>query len=762
MNKNKIINKIEILKKKIKKWNYLYYFKNEPIVSDQVYDSHYKELCELEKKYPDLMTEDSPTKTVGYLNSKTFSKIKHEVPMFSLSNAFSKKDLIDFDQRIKKITEGKNKYFCEYKIDGLSVSLIFKNFKFFSASTRGDGKIGENITKNIFEIKSISKLLKQTFKFKNFELRGEVFINKKEFFNLNKDIFEKQKEELKNLIIKKHNKEKNIVVFFKKNFNIEENILYLMETNFEEELDSFEKNKIFIFDVFCSKKKIIYLIEEYKKINIEIIDIFENKLKVKIKHIFSKNKFVNPRNAASGSLRQLDVKVTKERKLSVLFYYLNQKEIEINTQKKVIEEIQNLGFPIELDSKICLNIEEVFNFIDNKKEKEFEVDGIVIKTNEKKYYKEIGKTSKYFNHSIAYKFPEKIIETKLLDIFPTVGRTGKIIYNAKLQQVFLDGTIVRAAILHNKEYIKKLDIRINDVVKVKKAGNIIPKIMGFNKLFRKKNYIKWEEIKYCFSCKTKLIIFDEKIDQYCLNENCEEKMIQVLIHFVSRNVMNISGISEKIIRSFWKLNILKTQIDFYKLKNKKEYLLNLIKTKKLINWGEKSIDNLLDSIEVSKLNKWDKLLFGLNIKYVGKNVSKILTNYFKTIDKLIIAKKEELEKIKGIGPSVINSIFSFFLIKKNVEIIEEFKNLGLNFNEIISEEKKGFFKNKKIAITGIFNISRKVIVNKLEEQGAIFVGSVSSLTDYLFVGKNPGNKINKIKKTKTKILNEEEILEMLK
>lgn len=660
-----IEKKIKELREKINKWNEEYYLNDKPSVDDAIYDQAMNELILLEKKYPDLITKDSPTQKVGNILKKTtFKKEEHNIePMLSLKNAFNEGDILHFDNQIRKENIENFSYCVEPKIDGLSISLSYKDGKLIRALTRGDGKIGENVTQNIYEIKSIPKKIDLK---DEIEVRGEIYIS----------------------------------------------------------LESFEE---------INRKRIL-VNKEYEKQGRKTLELF-----------------ANPRNAAAGTLRQLNSNIVKERKLDAFFFFLlfKDKTKGKETQEKNMNLLKKLGFVVNPHFKIVHDvnkimdaIKEISNLRDNLK---YEIDGIVIKLNEIFNYENLGVTSKFPKWAIAYKFPTEIKETKLLKIFPTIGRTGRVTYNAQLEKITLLGSNVQKATLHNANYIKDLNINEGDYVLVKKAGDIIPKVIGLSQTKEKVNNKEWEEAKYCPSCGSKLKIFDGEVDQYCININCPDRILESFIHFVSKKAMNIEGLSIKQIEKFRDLNWIKKISDIYDLKNHREELL------KMEGYKEKAVNNLLSSIENSKKQNLNNVLFSLGIRHIGEKTSFDLARKYKDLEIIKNLKYEDLLNDDDFGEVKSSSIINFFENKQNLEIIQILEKSGINFKYKESNmNKDNFFYNKKVLITGtIKGANRNEIKKIFISYGAIPVNTVTKDLDYLIAGENASNnKLDKISKDK--------------
>ena len=646
---------IKSINDKLNKWAKEYYEEDKPSVSDAQYDALYKELVELEKKHPQFILEDSITKRVGYLKNTKFEKVKHKFPMLSLSNAFNKDDLIKFNKQIRDQLHTSNdiEYVLEYKIDGLSISLIYENGKLIKGITRGDGVVGEDVTHNILTIKDIPKEIK----YKNYlEVRGEIFISNSTF---------------KQLINEGHN-------------------------------------------------------------------------------------FANPRNAAAGTIRQLDSNIAKERKLSSFIYSIpNPIEHNLNSHSESLKFLESNNFSINKNFIHCKNIDEVLNAIDKLTKKrdsqDYEIDGIVTKVNNIKLWEDIGYTSKFPKYMIAYKFPEEVSQTQLLDIFPTIGRTGRVTYNAKLSPVRLAGTTVSAATLHNADYILENDINIGDVVNVKKAGEIIPKVLS---VFKKKNNTKWNEATVCPSCNFKLIRYDSEVDQYCVNPRCIDINIAKLNHFVSREAMDIEGLSIETIRTFYSESLLTNFVSIYKLSNHKEQILAMP------GFKDKSVNNMLSAIEKSKTNDLSKFIFALGIRHVGKKNSRILSKRFSSLSTIMDTNEDSIMQIRDLGPKAATSLISFFKDEENKKEIKELLDLGLKLKE---EEKMNskIFEGKTFVITGTLSKSRNEFENIIELNSGNISSSVTSKTSYVLVGENPGSKLDKAKNLNIPILKEEQFKNLL-
>lgn len=628
----------------LNKANVEYYVNDNPTLSDNEYDSLMDELIKLEEKYPQLKQSNSPTTKVGNEVIAAFNKVTHPTPMFSLADVFNEDEVRDFDAKVRKEVSNPE-YVCELKMDGLAVSLIYKDGKFVSAATRGNGVIGEDITHNVRTIKKLPLTLHKKV---DLEVRGEIYMNKKVFNELN----EKRKQENLNL-------------------------------------------------------------------------------------------FQNPRNAAAGSIRQLDSSITKERQLDIVLYHLPNTTLKKHSE--TIELLKECGLPTNPNNKICKNIDEIMDYIHywtkHRPELPYEIDGIVIKVNDLAMQKTLGYTVKYPKWAVAYKFPAETVITRLDDIVCTVGRTGQITPNAVLEPIKVAGSTIRRATLHNYQYISDKDLRIGDYVYLHKAGDVIPEVVGPARERRVNELEPYVMIDKCPICGAKLEESASKIDLYCPNEHCSARKVNSLIHFISRGCMNIDGLGESIVEDFYNMGIIKDITDIYRLKDKKEELIELE------GFGSKSVSNLLISIENSKNNSLENLLNGLGINGIGAKTAKILAKRYETMDNLMNASSEELEQIKDIGSTLSNNISNYFDNPKNRILIHELKDIGINMEykgeKIIQD---GAFTNKKFVLTGTISfLSRDELKKIIEDRGGEVSGSVSKKTDAVIAGENPGSKYDKAK-----------------
>ena len=656
--------RVEELTKLLNQYNKEYYVLDKPSVSDREYDRLMQELIELEAQYPELKSSTSPTVRVGGAILEGFNKVQHEKPMLSLGNAFNEGDLRDFDARIRKVSPNIS-YVCELKIDGLAVTLHYRDGKFVKGATRGDGVVGEDISENLKTIQTIP--LHIPYK-DPLEVRGEVYMSKATLDKLNKQRAEKG-EEL----------------------------------------------------------------------------------------------FANPRNAAAGSLRQLDSRIAAKRELAMFCYAVpSAEELGCQTHDESLQKIEELGFNVNPNREVCDSIDGVLAYIEkwstNRFDLPYEIDGIVIKVNQLNEQQKLGSTVKSPRWAIAYKFPAEEVETILKDIIFTVGRTGMVTPNAVLEPVRVAGTRVSRATLHNEDYIKERDIRIKDRVIIRKAGEIIPEVVKPVIDARHGDEAPFEMIQDCPRCASELIREAGEADYYCLNIDCPARIVEGLCHFVSRDAMNIDGLGVKVVEQLYDNQLIENVADIYKLQ--KEQLLPLERM------GEKKVTNLLTAIENSKQNSLERLLFGLGVRHVGSKTAKVLAAHFETIDALMQATFDDFKGIAEIGDVIANSIVHYFTQDANVQLINELKALGLNMSytgvKVSTANEANEFYGKTVVLTGtLATLSRKEAGVKLEALGAKVSGSVSAKTDFLVAGEKSGSKLKKAQELGVTVIDEEMMLKML-
>lgn len=623
---------------------YEYYVLDQPSKSDQEYDRYYQELVALEDEFPQYRDPNSITQRVGGVVLDAFTKVEHKRTMLSLGNAFNLEDLHAFDERVREVVPNA-RYVVELKIDGLAMSLIYRDGRFVQALTRGDGVVGEDVTHNVKTIPSIPMHIPLQGEV---EVRGEVYMPNASFQMLNEE------------------REKNGEVLF-----------------------------------------------------------------------------ANPRNAAAGSIRQLDSSVAAKRKLDAFWYYfVNAQEYDIHSHEEALQKMSEMHLRVNPLRKVCERIDEVWQFIEEITEQRndlpYAIDGMVIKVDDLDAQNRLGSTVKVPRWAIAYKFPAEEVITKLLDIVVTVGRTGRITPNAVLEPVRVAGTTVSAAQLHNEDMIKEKDIRIHDDVVVRKAGDIIPEVV--RPLLERRNDTQavYHFPTHCPICGSELVRFPEEAAHYCINQDCPARVVESMIHFASRDAMDIDTLGDKKVEFFHKQGFLNTIEDIYCLKEHRQELIDLE------GFKEKSVDKLLDAIEDSKQNPLEDLIYGLGIRQVGKKAAKVLAKHFLSMDALMAANEEELVAIKDIGQITAESITAFFHEPKNMELIAHLKGYGLRMDTEAEQIQESSFSGKTIVLTGtLTQMTRNDAKALLESLGANVSGSVSKKTDLVIYGEAAGSKLTK-------------------
>lgn len=653
-----IEKRIQELTEIINKANHDYYTLDNPTITDQEYDRYMEELQRLEEEYPQYKKIDSPTQRVGSEVISEFKKVTHEIPMLSLGDIFNEDEIIEFDEKVKKVVPNP-KYVAELKIDGLSVSLLYKNGELVRAATRGDGVVGEDITHNAKTIKDIPLKIKQPI---DIEVRGEIYMSKASF----------------------------------------------------------------------------------KKLN-------ENGAN-----------FANPRNAAAGSVRQLDSKVAASRNLSNFIYHLpDPEDYDIHTHYDALNFMKELGFTVSPNNRKVNNIDELMDYINywtkERPNLPYEIDGIVIKVNDLNDQKKLGYTARCPKWAIAYKFPAEEVLTKVRDIIFTVGRTGQVTPSAILEPVRVMGSLISKATLHNEDYVVSKDIRVGDTVSIKKAGDVIPEVVRSLPERRVGTEKKFEMIKNCPMCGSSLIRKDDESAYYCMNEHCPARWQEKLIHYTSRHALNIEGFGDRIIEDFYNLGFIKTYEDFYTLDKHKEDLMELE------GYGSKKVNNLLTEIENSKNLSLERLLFGLSIRHVGQKTADILARNFKNIDNLMNASVEDIAAVKDIGMTIAKSVVKFFEDERNKELIAYLKDFGVNMYYLKeTSEEETLFTGKTFVLTGsLERFTRDEARERIEALGGTVSSSVSRKTDVVVAGSEAGSKLTKAEELGITIWNEEEFINNL-
>ena len=655
--------RIEELINLINYHNEKYYNQDSPEIEDFEYDNLMKELIKLEEENPELKRNDSPSNRVGGKPLDKFEQVVHKIPMLSLSNAYSWEDLKDFDSRVREAVGADVEYVVEFKIDGLSVGLNYNNGIFESGATRGNGIVGENITKNLMTIKNIPLNIDEKGEL---TVRGEVYISKKDFEEINK-IQEEQDQPL----------------------------------------------------------------------------------------------YANPRNLAAGSLRQLDSKLTAKRPLDIFIFNLediNSKQFK--THSESLEYLKQLGFHVSPEFKVFKTMDEIIEYIkywtEHREDLGFGIDGMVIKVNNLAQREQMGYTAKSPRWAIAYKFPAERKETKLLDIVVEVGRTGTITPTAVLEPIRLAGTTVSRATLHNEDYINEKDIKINDTVLVQKAGDIIPQVVEVIKEKRTGEEIEFKMPEECPVCGEPTVRLEGEAAVKCINISCPAQIRRGIIHFASREAMDIDGLGESIITLLLKQDLIKDISDLYYLKKEQISVLERM--------GDKSATNLINAINKSKENDLWRFINGLGIKLIGTKAAKVLASEFKDLDKLMNATEQELINLEEFGQTMADSVVEFFKEEKNISVIEKLKEAGVNTKLIESDDADipKIFEKMKIVLTGTLpTLKRNDAKEMIEKRGGKATSSVSKSTSFVLAGEEAGSKLTKANDLGIKVIDEEKFLQLI-
>lgn len=655
---------IEQIRAQVTQWGQEYYSADNPSVEDYVYDRAYQRLVELEDKFPELVTADSPTQQVGGATSGELNKVEHLNPMLSMGDVFSVEELFEFNDRLEKNGLADPEYNLELKIDGLAISLVYENGKLVQGSTRGNGVIGEDITKNLSMIESVPQELSEPL---SIEVRGECYMPKEAFAKLN----ERREEQ-------------------------------------------------------------------------------------------GQPVFANPRNAAAGSLRQLDPKVTASRHLSTFIYYVpDYQAFGVSKQSEALEKLSDFGFNVNPSFKVAKTKQDIEEYISEYTEKrnslEFGIDGIVEKVNDLATQEELGSTVKAPRWEIAYKFPPEEAKTVILDIEWTVGRTGTVTPTAVMQPVSLAGTTVARASLHNPDYLVQKDVRIGDRVYLHKAGDIIPEISAVELKDRPADSEPYVIPTTCPECGSELVHLDDEVALRCINPMCPAQIKEGLAHFASRNAMNIDGLGPKIVEQLFAREMIHDVAGLYSLE--KDQLLTLDK------FGDKSADKLLTAIDNSRHNSLERLLFGLGIRHVGAKAARLIAMHFKSIDTLMRADTDEIAGVDTIGPTIADSLTTYFMNEQVQQLIDELKRSGVN-TEFLGETEvltDGPLAGQRVVLTGkLESMTRGDAKDWLEKHGADVVGSVSKKTNVVIAGADAGSKLTKAQELGIQIWDEQEFAQMMK
>lgn len=662
--------RIEELTQELHYHNHRYYVLSQPEISDQAFDELLKALEALEAQHPELADPNSPTKRVGGDLTDKFEKVPHRYPMLSLSNTYSKEEITDWENRIKKSIDEPVQYVMELKYDGVAISLHYQNGALQRALTRGDGEVGEDITTNVRTIRTIPLRLNGEHYPDDFEIRGEIFFPLEHFAALNRER-EENGEEL----------------------------------------------------------------------------------------------YANPRNTASGTLKNQDSALVAKRKLDCYLYAVHLDETPFDSHYDSLRQARNWGFKVPPHEQNYIarvsDIDGIMNFINHWAEARhllpFEIDGIVIKVDNYSVQRRLGMTAKSPRWAIAYKFKAEQVRTRLASISYQVGRTGAITPVANLQPVLLAGTTVKRASLHNADQIEKLDIRVGDTVMVEKGGEIIPKVVGVDPSGRQADSHPHRYITHCPECGTELIRNEGEAQHYCPNETgCPPQIKGRIEHFISRKAMNIDGMGPETVDQLWEAHLLTNVASLYRLRA--DDLLPLERM------AERSVEKLLQGIEASKERPFERVLFALGIRYVGETVAKKLARHFGSIDALRNADHEALVAVEEIGDRIAESVREWFSREANMTLVDDLAAAGLQMEVIRSQESGAdLLGGKSFVVSGVFaQFSRDEIKAMIEQYGGKNTGSVSGATDYLLAGDKMGPaKLKKATDLGVTIISEAEFLSMI-
>lgn len=652
--------RIKELRTILEKYSIEYYVNDDPSVSDQEYDRLLDELIHLEEKHPELYDANSPSQRIIGSVLDGFEKVQHSSMMLSLGDIFNYEEIEEFCRRIAQSVDHPE-FIVECKYDGLAMSLLYENGEFIRAVTRGDGNVGEDVSNNVRTIASVPMHIPTL---ERVEVRGEVYMPKQSFHDLNEAQFK-----------------------------------------------------------------------------------------------LGKKLFANPRNAAAGSIRQLDSGICASRKLDAYWYYFqNAQDFGILTQEDALKRMEDFHFKVNPLRKLCRSAKEIWDFIQSigykRDDLPYEIDGMVIKLNSLIDSRRLGTTAKIPRYAIAYKFPAEQVETKLIDITLTVGRTGKVTPNAVLEPVRVAGTTVSAATLHNEDMIKKKDLRIGDRVIIHKAGEIIPEVVEVVKSCRDGSQVPYVFPQTCPICHSHLIRLQGEAAHYCINQDCPARVVESMIHFASRDAMNIETLGDKKIEQLHEWGYLNSVEDIYFLYQYREDLVSKP------GYQEKSVDKLFEQIEASKKKDLATLLYALGLRQVGKKSATILADHFLDMDTLMKAKEEELIALKDIGDITAQSVIAFFSEEKNLHLIKVLKECGLTMKQDRKQIQESRFTNKTVVLTGTLETyTRKEAKAILESLGANVSGSVSKKTDFVIYGSAAGSKLTKAQQLGVFTMTEEEFVQ---
>ena len=672
-----IQQRVQKLSQQLHLASYAYYVLDAPIMEDAIYDQLYRELQQLETDYPQLITPDSPTQRVGEKPATQFTSVRHNIPLYSLENAFNTEELIAWEQRGQKVLKTEEKeinsseplYICELKIDGSALALTYENGILVRGVTRGDGVKGEEITQNVKTIRSIPLRLKLENPPPIVEVRGEAFLSLNIFNQINQD---RQKKD--------------------------------------------------------------------------------------------ESLFANPRNAAAGTLRQLDSKIVRSRQLDFFAYTLHLEELALKTQWDALELLQEMGFKVNPNRQLCPSLIEVQNYFKDWESRRqnlpYMTDGVVVKINPLSLQEQLGFTQKFPRWAIALKYPAEEAPTKLLAVTVQVGRTGALTPVAELEPLQLAGTTVQRATLHNSDRIAELDLHLGDTVIVRKAGEIIPEVVRNLPELRPTNAQPFQMPTHCPECGQAVVKPQTEAVTRCINTSCPAILRGSLIHWCSRDAVDINGVGEKLVQQLVERELVSSVADLYEL--------TVEKLTQLERMGEKSATKIVNAINESKSQPWARVLYGLGIRHVGSVNAELLTQKFSTVEQLANSTPADIEGVHGIGVEIAVAVHQWFNVPANQALIERLKQQGLNLAsqpstpESLSEKQDLKLSGKTFVLTGTLpNLKRDEAKKLIQTAGGKVTSSVSSKTDYVVVGEDAGSKLTKAQELGISQLSEAELLELL-
>jgi DNA ligase (NAD+) len=662
-----IVQHLEKLRRELREHDYRYYVLNAPSIGDEHYDTLMKELQDVERKYPELVTPDSPTQRIGGQPIKEFATVTHNPPMLSLANSYSETDIRDFDRRVRELLDKQTPtYVAELKFDGVAVSLEYRDGVFVKGATRGDGTRGDDITQNLRTVRTLPLHLRtKDTTLMNIVVRGETYMERKDFEQLNKQ-----------------------------------------------------------------------QVEVGGKV------------------------FINPRNTTAGTLKLQDPKIVAGRPLKMFAYALFARDAVLTSHDQNLQTLKRLGLPVSEHARRCKDIDQVIEYWKEWEGKRdtlpYDIDGIVAKVDLLHQHDLLGNVAKSPRWAIAFKFASRKAETLLNGITLQVGRIGTITPVAELEPVFLGGTTVSRATLHNTDYINELDLRIGDTVTVEKGGDVIPKVSGIVESKRPRGTTPFVMPKQCPECGSRIYRPEGEASYFCENTQCPAQVRARVEHFAQRGAMDIDGLGEAAVGQLVGLALVKSYADLYFLHEHKQTLVDLDR------WGERSTQNLLDAIGKSRKHPFHRVLFALGIRHVGQGVAQVIAESFPSIDLLRHAKEEELQSTSGIGPKIAESIVHFFTEKHNREIIKRLRDAGVSL-EGSPRKPTGKLAGKVFVLTGALTSFRREEARRLiEERGGKVASSVSKKVTHVLAGEDAGSKLQDARQLGTRIISEEEFKTMIK